>query len=69
MSGSRPGRGLWLATQRVPAVAGVALITLFAPGVFDRLPERFGSYVMVAVALAAALVWLISSESSARIRP
>jgi hypothetical protein len=54
MSGSRRGRGPWLAL----AVAGVALITLLAPGVFDRLPERFGSYVMVAVALAAAMIWL-----------
>ena len=61
MSGSRRGRfprgpsgWRWVAL----AVAGVALITLFAPGVFDRLPERFGSYVMVAVALAAALAWL-----------
>jgi hypothetical protein len=54
MSGSRRGRGPRLAL----AVAGVALITLFAPGVFDRLPERFGSYVMVAVALAAAMIWL-----------
>lgn len=58
MSGSRPGRrpGVWLAL----AVLGVVVVTLLDPGLFDRLPERFGSYVMVAVALAAALAWLIA---------
>ncbi|HYF66099.1 MAG TPA: hypothetical protein VD886_24935 [Herpetosiphonaceae bacterium] len=57
MSGSRRGRRPtgWLAL----AVVGVALITLFDPGLFERLPERFGSYVMVAVALAASVAWLM----------
>ena len=60
MSGSRPVR-----RPRGPsgclalAVLGVALVTLLGPGLFDNLPERFGSYVMVAVALAAALAWLL----------
>lgn len=57
MSASRRGRGPsgWLAL----ATVGVLAITLFDPGLFERLPERLGSYVMVGAALAAALAWLL----------
>ncbi len=52
MFGSR--RGLVL----LGVVLLVGLVTVFAPTVISGLDSRVGSYVMVAVTLAAVGIWL-----------
>jgi hypothetical protein len=41
----------------------VGLITLYAPNLVGGLDSRVGSYVMVAVALAAGGIWLARRRS------